>query len=120
MAILRIQIDLATVVCLKGALVHGGRLGAIILSRCKTGPLRSSRLTGLSGLLRLFTGSQETQTFQNVRWDMERVQFGLQELGTDWQALFFSFLDVFEHAEGELTLDLFRASWVQSGIKGDN
>ena len=60
MAILRVQIDLAAVVCLKGALIHGSGLGAIILSRRKTGPLRSSRLTGLPWLLRLLAGGQET------------------------------------------------------------
>lgn len=57
--------------------------------------------------MRLFTRGEQAQALQNVWWNVERVKLGLQELGCNWQTFFFGLLDVFEHAEGELALNLF-------------
>ena len=69
---------------------------------------------------RLLAGCQQLQAFQDVAWDLERVQLGFQELRIDFEALLLSFLDVFEHAEGQLAFYFLRAAWVESRIECHN
>lgn len=52
-----------------------------------------------------------------MRRDFERVQVRLQEVRPDRQSLFFDLFDIFEHAQGKLTLDFLGDARVKPGIE---
>ena len=81
----RVEIDLTWIVGFEGALIESG-VGAILdfccvirHGSCHACALRGTRYTGLA-FRRLFAWCKQAKTFENVRWDVERVKFWLQEL----------------------------------------
>ena len=66
------------------------------------------------------TWSEQTETLHDGRRDLEGVELGLEELRIDLNSLILCLLNILKHAQRELSLDLLRATRVQTCVKCDH
>ena len=127
--IIHLQINLSTIVGIKGCITlvtaQGRRfvIDTSLLLWCTHTGLTVKSLASLAwgaALRWLLTGGEKAETFEDVRRDLEGVEFGLQVLRIDFETLLLCFLNILKHAKCQLSLNFLGAAGIQPSIKCNN